>query len=775
VNATALVNGTALVNEQGDPVLDATALVNKSFMISQTALGFATALVNGQLLTAPALAFATALVNETTIVNGTALVNATALVNGTALVNSYDSTGNLLNATALVNGTALVNATALVNSNTINESSNSGAVVILDESDVLILSGDSTGNVELSAINLVTRNTVGEGLIVPGTFLSNNFNVSYGLGNLTIQPDTAQLSFVGATLQQTYDGQPKAPQVNILPDTLGVLLTFNGDTAAPTEAGVYEVVATVADTNFVGSVTGTMTILPATATVELVELSLTQTYTGSPLSPSVVTDPTGLPVELAFDSSSAPPANVGTYSVIATIDDPNYTGEDSATFKIVPAAAQVLIDPASLSQPYDGSPKTVNATTSPGGLDLVITYNGSTTAPFYVGSYAVVVTVDDPNYTGTASGTLTITAVPATVTIDPSSLVHTYDGTVKSAVATTDPPGLPVVFNYSGLGSFNSTPLNAGFYWVTASIDDPNFPATDDQFMRINRVLASVTADSAYMAVGDPTPAFNATYSGFINGDDESVVTYEAFWIFPYYNGLPGVYNVYPFAYATNYIFSPTFGKLFVNPSGPGTEAIEVSLICVDELSVPDPSGFTYIATFGYENNNAADVYILEGADNDFSGTAAFNGAEQPEKFLSGGGTFQVPFDGNDLTWSVSSHDGSGSLVTVSVTADSTSSSCTKDSEANLQGDGIGQVVNNGLVAYPNPFNHRVTIAHNLPGMPDEEHIRVFDLSGRICEVKDIRPSDGLVEIDMTGMESGIYFIQVIMADRNEMIKVIKH
>jgi rhamnogalacturonan endolyase len=57
---------------------------------------------------------------------------------------------------------------------------------------------------------------------------------------------------------------------------------------------------------------------------------------------------------------------------------------------------------------YDGSPEAATATTLPAGLSVTFTYNGSPLAPTLPGSYAVVATIDDPNYAGSASGTLVI-------------------------------------------------------------------------------------------------------------------------------------------------------------------------------------------------------------------------------------------------------------------------------------------------------------------------------------------------------------------------------
>jgi hypothetical protein len=78
--------------------------------------------------------------------------------------------------------------------------SNRGAVIIIDSLDIfnndipIIQNGIEYYQLPaLFAINTVTGLTAGTHFIIPGTFLtelSNNFDVSYGLGTLTIRKDT---------------------------------------------------------------------------------------------------------------------------------------------------------------------------------------------------------------------------------------------------------------------------------------------------------------------------------------------------------------------------------------------------------------------------------------------------------------------------------------------------------------------------------------------------------------------------------------------------------
>ena len=70
--------------------------------------------------------------------------------------------------------------------------------------------------------------------------------------------------------------------------------------------------------------------LPANVTLS----NLTQTYTGSGISPTASTTPPGLTVNFTYNGSAAAPTNVGFYTVIGTINDPNYYGSVTNTLVI---------------------------------------------------------------------------------------------------------------------------------------------------------------------------------------------------------------------------------------------------------------------------------------------------------------------------------------------------------------------------------------------------------------------------------------------------------
>ena len=80
-----------------------------------------------------------------------------------------------------------------------------------------------------------------------------------------------------------------------------------------------------------------------------------------------------------------------------------------------PLTAMVTL--SNLEQTYDGSPRAVTVTTLPAGLAVSVTYNGSSVPPNAAGRYAVVATVTEAGYVGSASGTLNITAATSGVAV----------------------------------------------------------------------------------------------------------------------------------------------------------------------------------------------------------------------------------------------------------------------------------------------------------------------------------------------------------------------
>jgi 2',3'-cyclic-nucleotide 2'-phosphodiesterase (5'-nucleotidase family) len=97
-----------------------------------------------------------------------------------------------------------------------------------------------------------------------------------------------------------------------------------------------------------------------------------------------------------------------------------------------------------LSQTYDGTSKAAGVTTVPPGLATDVTYNGSFSVPVHAGSYAVAATVTQAQYTGSASGTLTVSQAGQTINFLPLGSVPLT--TPPFAISGTASSGLPVAF-----------------------------------------------------------------------------------------------------------------------------------------------------------------------------------------------------------------------------------------------------------------------------------------------------------------------------------------
>lgn len=286
----------------------------------------------------------------------------------------------------------------------------------------------------------------------------------------------------------------------------------------------------------------------------------------------------------------------------------------------------------------------------------------------------------------------------------------------------------------------------------------------------INPAQAIVTADLNYIYAGDSQPDFTATFSGFVNGENDSVVTNLDFTLSPEYSGEAGVYEIIPSAEAENYIFTPVNGKLYVNPFGPGTKHIKPQLTCVEPLDVPNSFGHTYVAHFTYENDNATDVYIPIGDDNILFGEGSFDGTDQPEVLYAGGGSWSASFDGAKLTWTVSSYKHNGHKTSVASNASSSSNKCNK-SEA-WEEDEIDEL--SGILAYPNPVSDilRIELDEEISSAYD---IYVYDVYGRLNDVDISKESNMSLEINMSGMDAGIYFVKIQSSTGMELIRVVKN
>jgi hypothetical protein len=130
-----------------------------------------------------------------------------------------------------------------------------------------------------------------------------------------------------------------------------------------------------------------------------------------------------------------------------------------------------------LAQAYDGNPKSATVTTDPANLNTIVTYNGSTNLPTAGGTYDVVATINENNYSGTFSGTLVIAKAAQTITFGLDPATAKVGDAARTLIATSS-SGLPVTLtssdsnvatitggntlNFVGSGSVTITATQAG-------------------------------------------------------------------------------------------------------------------------------------------------------------------------------------------------------------------------------------------------------------------------------------------------------------------------
>lgn len=275
-----------------------------------------------------------------------------------------------------------------------------------------------------------------------------------GSATLVVAPKPVTIALLGLG-SFPYDGNEHAATATVNGTVSGFPatadLTYTPGPGAPVNVGVYDVVATLdpAATNYTApAANGTIIIGAANATVTLTVADLSQVYDeGNPRVVTATTDPADLDVEVTYDGSLTPPTNAGSYTVVATITEPGYSGSASGTLVVAKAAATVTLD--NLIQAYDGTEREVDVETDPTGLAVSVTYNGSATAPSAVGTYAVYATITDANHEGSATATLHITngaadTIAANGAITFSGIAGAPLAGALPSVRVTDAGGNPV-------------------------------------------------------------------------------------------------------------------------------------------------------------------------------------------------------------------------------------------------------------------------------------------------------------------------------------------
>jgi hypothetical protein len=324
--------------------------------------------------------------------------------------------------------------------------------------------------------------------------------------------------------------------------------------------------------------------------------------------------------------------NAGTYTAWAEVHV-TATGCISATRTEVTLTinkAELTVKADDKSKTYDGSVFSAFSSTITGyvnGEDISVvtgtpTYTGAATTATDYGTYTitpVVTGLSATNYTfAPANGELQINKVELTVKADDKS--KTYDGSLFSAFSSTitgyvNGEDISVVTGTPTYTGAATTATDYGTYTITpvmTGLSATNYtfaPANGE--LQINKVELTVKADDKSKTYdGSVFSAFSSTITGYVNGEDISVVTGT-----PTYTGAAttatdyGTYTITPVVTglsATNYTFAPANGELQINK-------VELTVKADDKSKTYDGSLFSAFSSTITGFVNGEDISAVTG------------------------------------------------------------------------------------------------------------------------------------------------------------------
>ncbi len=303
------------------------------------------------------------------------------------------------------------------------------------------------------------------------------------------------------------------------------LTTYGPSATAPTNAGTYTVIATVAADGAYSSASSSATAFSIGLGTPVVTPTVgTYTFNGSAQGPNAATN-TGTGSTYTFSyagtgattygPSATAPTNVGTYTVTVTVAANGNFGSASSSataFSIVAATPVVTV---TVGGPYifNGSAQGPNAATNTGtGTTYTFSYAGtgattygpSATQPTAVGTYTVTVTVAADGNFATASSSATAFSITLTVPVVTVTVggPYTENGAPQGPNAATNTgTGTTYTFVYAGTG---------------ATVYGPS--ATPPTLAGDYTVVATVAADGTFASASSTATAFTILASGVPGG-----------------------------------------------------------------------------------------------------------------------------------------------------------------------------------------------------------------------------------------------------------------
>ena len=271
---------------------------------------------------------------------------------------------------------------------------------------------------------------------------------------------------------------------------------------------------------------------------------------------------------------------------IAVVSDGDTPTPNTASSEVVTLLYKPDITLSQSAYTYNGGENkpTVTAVSIGTTTADVSAYSAPTYSEDVTNAGTPIITVTDANTTDTwyiwnASTTFTINQKEVGLTWTPDPATLTYNGVGQSPTATatgligSDPCTVTVdVSANSGSTLTGNDAINVGNYTATASaLSNTNYKLPDErtQVFTINKASLTITANDNNITYGDAPTNDGVGYSGFVNGETESVLggvlAYE--YSYTQYGDVGNTYTITPSGLTSdNYDITFAPGTLTVNP-----------------------------------------------------------------------------------------------------------------------------------------------------------------------------------------------------------------
>ncbi|MEO6753646.1 MAG: S8 family serine peptidase [Chthoniobacteraceae bacterium] len=273
-------------------------------------------------------------------------------------------------------------------------------------------------------------------------------------------------------------------------------------------------------------VAGTSTALTVGASDDSGEAALTYTW-------SVTGGTFQRPVSFSENGTNAAKTTTATFTIagsytftVTVRDAAGLTATDTVDVVVDPVATSVAVTPPTVTIGYGGTQafgaSVLDQFSDPLAVQPAVTWSASGGGSISAGGTFTAQTVGGP-YTisatsGTISGTASVTVAKAAATVTLGSLAQTYNGTARTATATTVPGGLAVNFTYDGTPT---APVNHGSYAVSAVVTDVNYAGSASGTMNITGIplteWRALHFTAGEIAVGLADDIMDADYDGLTN------------------------------------------------------------------------------------------------------------------------------------------------------------------------------------------------------------------------------------------------------------------